>query len=628
MYTKNSELVLIYDIGQLPALEHFLHERSVGSEKLSIISLDAEVDSLLHEKDIQFISARDHRAKNNTHYLFAEEWLSFLEGQRWKWFSYREIYFGKLFYPTLQGYIRQAIYYVDIIARVCSLHQELRRIFVLAPVQSVPLAGAYIAGREISVVGDCAKLIGKQLGIDVVVHEQPTKTTRRQIKAHLFFVQRTLFSFGLSFLNLCTNLLRPRGNIRILASDYWRNIAPVLEHIPGAEVILCDRKQILNVRLRNAWRYHMRFLSLDSYRTPNREQARQEALHIIEETWKKTHIPDSEVMCIGNISLEPLFHEVLNEVIRSWLSSILQKIDELYALVDVLQPDIIMLRATVSQQWHFPLLALIAQVLNIPSLELLHGMEYPGPGAIDKRHLARYLGVYGTHTQRQMLQAGFTKERLPIIGSPRFDLYTLEQYAQKRSERAITQSPKIFCTAPDLFLGAAFDTYDIEHYFNSVAHAVRKIPEASVLIKLRPGRHRESFYRQAIAEAFAGIPHTIAQFESLRSLFPQVDLAVSCQSTVAIEALQCGVPLVLFAATPVEALMLKYNFADFAAEHAVALCLNKEDLYAVLPRLASEAAIREGLSNAARVFLNREFAFDGKGALRTASFIHSLVEME
>lgn len=624
MHAKESELVLIYAIEQLPALEHFLGGQSRKSIDTVVVALDAEVDMQLREKGIIFVSARDHRAKTSDHYLYAEEWLTFLEQSTWNWFRYRDISLGQLFYPTLQDYMRQAIYYVDIIARMCGNHNELKRIHVLAPAQDVPHSGASIAQRQISIVADCAKLVGTQLGIDVIVHERRSKKTHQQAKTHIFFLQRALFSFGLSLLNLCTHVLRPRGKIRILASDYWRNIAPVLGHIPGAEVILCDRKQILNVRLRNAWRYRMRFLSLDSYQAHDREEARQRAFRTIKDTWRKIPVPISEVMRIGNISLEPLFREVLDEVIQSWLPSILQKIDELYALVDALQPDIIMLRATVSQQWHFPLLALIGQVRNIPSLELLHGMEYPGPGAIDKRHLARYLGVYGTHTQQQMLQVGFRKENLPIIGSPRFDTYALQQYARKRDERGTTQNPHIFCTAPDIFLGAAFDTYDIESYFSSIAQSVREIRGASVLIKLRPGRHRETFYRRAIAKAFDGVPHTIAQFESLRDLFPQVDFAVSCQSTVAIEALQCGVPLVLFAATPVEALMLKYNFADFAREHAVVLCLNAEELNANVKKLAQDTDALTTLSHSSRVFLEREFAFDGKGALRAADFIRTV----
>ncbi len=628
MYTKESELVFIYNVEQLPALERFMHGRLANSPELIVASLDAEVDTYLRDQHIQFISARDFRAKDSSHFLLPEKWLSFLEQPEWSWFGYRDIFFGKLFFPTFQDYVRQATYYVDIIVRVCNTHKGINRIIVLAPTQEIPRAGAFIAKRQISIVIDCAQLVGAQRDISVVVCADKSTKVREHARTQLFVLQRALFSAGLSIVNLCTNLLRPRGTLRILASDYWRNIAPALQYLPGAEVILCDRKQVFNVRLRNAWRYRMRFMSLNHYKERGRARVRDEAMRTLLERWEKAELSVTNVMLVGDISLKPLFDEVLEEVVHEWLPALLEKIDELYALVDTLRPDIVLLRATVSQQWHFPLLALIATVRGIPSLELLHGMEYPGPGSADKRHVAQYLGVYGTHTQQQMLQAGFKKENLPLIGSPRFDLYELKKYAQSRNEQIKdTSHPvRIFCTAPDLFLGASFDTYDIEEYFSAVATAVREIPGATMIIKLRPGSHRETFYRRAIADAFTGISHTIAQYESLRELFPKTDLAVSCQSTVTLEALQCGVPLVLFAATPVETLMLKYNFTDFSAKGAVALCLNTEALSATLLELAQNAQARGNLSHAARTFLDREYSFDGRGAERAAAFIRAVTK--
>ncbi len=620
-----SEVIIIYAVGQLDALKRYLVDHSLHGESPLVFSLDAEVDHLLQDANIPFTSVREFRTMSTERFGIAEAWALRINQPEFTWFLYRDVSLAKLFVPTIQGYILLALYYVDIFENLINAYPHLKMITVLEPVEKLPASGARIARQQISVVGDCAKLVGAQKKVVVKTQSSLVGEANTPSPARKFFLERLVFGFCIGVLNSAMSTLRGRGKVRILASDYWRNISPILAHIPNAEVILVDRKEILNARFKNIWRYRMKFVHADSFSA--RDSATDSA-RILQTQWQSV----SEgvfVDCIfRSTSVEPLLTTLFDNVFEKWVPAALQEVDSLYTLFDELQPDVVLLRATVSQQWHFPLMALIAKARGVPSFELLHGMEYPGPGSFDKWHLAQYLGVYGQYIQNQMMHIGLSKEELPIIGSPRFDLYKLNQYAQERKMHDSGAHPlSLFCTAPDYFTGVTFDTYDIEQYFKDVAAAMRSIPQSLIIIKLRPGPRRETFYRRAISEAFAGIPHTVAQYEPLRTLFPQADVAVSCQSTVTLEALQCGVPLILYAATPVEKIILEFNFNEFKERGAVELCSEPINLTHLLKKLADDPAALQQLSRNSAEFLAKEFAFDGKGAERAAKLIQEIINV-
>jgi hypothetical protein len=411
--------------------------------------------------------------------------------------------------------------------------------------------------------------------------------------------------------------------MRVLVSDHWRNISPVLERLPHCEVVMIDRTEAVRAGLRNIWRFRMRFMHASSFRSPAGPAQHMDAAKAMQKRWSETKqegILDS--FAYKGIALQGVVEGLFDEIFLGRVPSLLEEVDQFYAMLQGLAPDIVMLRATVSQQLHFALLAFISKHLGIPSFELLHGMEYPGPGSHDSRHLAEYFGVYGKHTQRQMARWGFSEQQLPVIGSPRFDAY-----AKSKTTRETSAQPKgmtIFCTAPEIFFGATYDSYDIEEYFDMVAGAAKSVPSARVIIKLRAGGNRKTFYTRVIENAFKGVEYSIAEHEALGVLFAQSDVAVSCQSTVTLEAMQCGVPLVLLAATPGEEMMLTFNFKEMTDVGAVVLCHSGQELATALKSL-SDSSNRQTMSERASAYLKSEFAFDGRAGERTAALIRSLV---
>ena len=59
--------------------------------------------------------------------------------------------------------------------------------------------------------------------------------------------------------------LRPRRPIRIVASDYWRNISPTMRQLSETGLILIDRKEAFSAGLENTWRHNARFLHINHF---------------------------------------------------------------------------------------------------------------------------------------------------------------------------------------------------------------------------------------------------------------------------------------------------------------------------------------------------------------------------
>ena len=85
-------------------------------------------------------------------------------------------------------------------------------------------------------------------------------------------------------------------------------------------------------------------------------------------------------------------------------------------------------------------------------------------------------------------------------------------------------------------------------------------------------------------------------------------------------------PLVLYGATPIERMVLTYNFSELEEAGALALCTTPESLTTTMLELAGDKARLTAMSAATESFLAKEFAFDAKGAERAARFIETITK--
>lgn len=585
-----------------------------------LIPLDVEIEYSLAEKKIPFKSGRGYRTQDVTPLILSEAWpMDIFNDEQWSFFQYRGVSLSRLYFLSLQAYLMALLYYTDIIANVSIQHPATLRFVVFPPTNAAPPTGFPLEGHRIMALADVVTSIALQSnrkvlvpGLEVSAHIQTNPTH--------FTVKRRLFGLCVGLSNILISFMRRPRRIRILASDYWYNLEPYLKRIDSVEVFLLDRMQMFNAGILNIWKFRMRFVHLDAYgekKSLDIDTARKN----ITKKWQS--IKDISAMpelTFRNFSMRPIVMRALDTIIADTVAHALKDIDDTYVLCACLKPDVIELRTTISTQTHFTILAQVARVLGIPSLEMQHGLEYYGPGSTDRCHSAEHMGVYGPLTERELHVAGDTIT-MHVIGSPRFDVYAAlhEKNCVKRSDFRTRIS--VLCLAPTIVVGVATDSYDVEEYFSVVASAVRDMPNVVVVVKLRPGPMRQSFYETIIARVFAGVSHCIAQFEPLAELYSQSDIVVSCYSTAMLEALQCGKPLIYLGLSAGYKLMGQYHLAAYAEKGVLAIATTQTEFQQTFTMLTESEEARERMSRAAVAFLEKEYAFDGNASERAAALI-------
>ncbi len=622
-------ILFLSELRHIDACKRFLDARAdVREEGYLLIPLDAEIDYALAKEGIAFQSGKEYRTPDAARMILAEEWTSHIfESEHWAFFTYRGVSLTRLYFPQLQGYLNRVLYYTDIVSNVVAAHPHVARLIVFPSPHVPPTTARCLTNAMIDAIASVVTTVAAQSGKEVLVPETylPPQAQRRSLS---YVLKRLLLQWGFAALNIFMVLVRRPRRIRILASDYWRNLAPSLQYLDSAEVILTDRQEASNAGIANIWKFHMRFLHLDAF-SQGISNERKLAQTLFKQKWQSIREgSDLSVYIFREFSMQPLLLKVLDNIIQESVTKTLKDVDDAHALIARLQPQIVMLRATVSSQTHFSILAQVARAQGIPSIEMQHGLMYFGPGSTGKRHSAQFMGVYGSLVQREMEEAG-DKQSIPlIIGSPRFDVYASVQKNTGMEHITNGQEVTFLCIAPMVLLEEATDSYDVIEYFKAIAFALRKIPHVHAILKLRQGPNRGPFLRTIISSAFKGVSHTVAEFEPLSGLFSQADVVISGYSTAVLEALQCGKPLIYAGLCPLEGMTGLQHFLPYVKEGAMHFAFSGEELSHILKELVSNPDARKRLSENAHNFLAREYAFDGKASERTAAFIMSFASKE
>ena len=624
--TNIKAVLFLSEVGHVSRAQEYIAEHpGLIREGYVLVALDLMVELELARRGIPYSSGRAYRTRDAKALTLAEEWVTALfKDERWSPLSYRGVSLLRVYFFSLQTYLTPLLYYIDIVTNTLAQYPSATRCIVFPPPPSAPAAGDDFIAQEKDVLVDAVRAVALHSGTEVVVPGGIPNLGARTRSAS-FAYKRALFAACIAVLNTLVALVRPPKRITVLASDYWRHLAPVLSHLWGAEVLLFGRTEAFEAGFKNIFTHRMRFVHSDSF-TSRISAQRTEARVLFEREWHS--LQESGVVGdarFKGISISPFFIKVLNACIADTLTKTLGTIDNMHALLAYYKPDIVLLRISTSpNQPHFPVLAQVARAQGIPSLEMQHGLGYYGPGSLDLRHFAEYTGVYGALTAREMKQVGDVYTTPVVVGSPRFDVYTSGQRASK--ERDASGAVSVVLIAPPLSHFGMMDTYDVEEYFQVTASALKKIKNASVVIKLRPGSGGAPIYEHTIARAFAGVSHQVVSEEPLADVYKKADIVVSGYSTAALEALLCGKPLIYFGLSPGEQMMGLHHFSLYAQQQAMRIATTKEQLEAALAELAADPQKRAELKRGAEAFMKDQYLFDGKSGERAAALIKSLAE--
>lgn len=623
---KTNTIFLLYEKGHIEELERFWREHPDLRTHSLVVATAPELEERLHDRGIAFVSGHDYRSLDSSGLTLSEKWTaSVLRSREWEWLQYRDVPFAEIFFFSVQYCFLQAIYYGTIIENIYTAHQNMRTLIIFPSLQEVPLKGRPFDRARIAATVDCARLIGAKYGFDVVVPEKQRNAARASRQAFSFAMKQTILDYAISIWNISIGLIRPRGTPRILASDYWRNIAPILSRLPHGELMLFDRGESLKAGFSNLWRYRVRLYNFGSFSIRSWKQKRAETQHMFEKRWRDLRDAGLPECSLGNVSLRPLLIGVLDDLILREVPKMLRSIDGAYGLLATLKPDIVFLRTSFSSQSHFYILALTARALGIPSLELQHGLEYLGPRSISTQHSAEYVAVYGKVVQDEFVALGLSRENFPIVGSPRFDAY-LNKSSQGKLDQSGRSGMSVLCIGFTADAECFFDDYDVRDYYSALARALENVPGSSVVIKMRPGAPSSS--RFAVDTIFARVPHTIAQHEPLTELFLSTDIVFSYYSTSVLEALQFGKPTIIFSPQPMEKEQIRFHFTQYVAIGGCIIANTQEELESACRSLANDSFLRDRLARGSKEALTRFHQFDGKASERIVELIERLSQKQ
>lgn len=616
--------LILYEVQQLSSLGALLEQWGTQGKSPQIVSLDAEIDYALEKRGIPFISGKtlQNREAPAT-YLRADEIArTMCNGEKLPFLRYRGISLLDPLRFSIHIYFINFLYYIDIIARLVEQEEGIGRLVVPVPSTPVSKTSSFLATYGVFTVVDAAHNVAESHGIVFEMAQGVPASIRisNKLGKSLFSLKRALFGAGLGVLNTLI-AFRPRRAVRILASDYWRNIVPTLRELPEAELVLLDRSEAVKAGFSAIWRHKIRFMHIDHFLSGS---ARRGSLRYAQECLQKwlpirTTLWDVADMTFRGVPLAPLCERIMTHLVKRAVPQVICNIEGTYAMYERLSPDAVLLRASVSEQLHFSILPLVAREVDIPALEVQHGGEYLGPGSATRRHAAHFIAAYGPLVCDEFRALGYEEDRLLPVGSPRFDAYIKD--AQKAIGRKKESSIlTILSNTPTTSIGWQYGTYSIEEYFKTLGDAVRKISNARLLVA---SRSILQVNEEARARGLAGVDYESAGTTPLSKLFVQADIFVCSYSTVVYEALLYRLPVILAAFAPVAKMMADFHFSHFEKAGALLIAHSPEELTVLLQKLSADPEARARMSKAGWEFMQKNFSFDGHASERIAKLIRN-----
>lgn len=608
----NTARIALYDPGQMDALR----EARISMPDAQVVALTREVEYALEQKGVPYVSARGLKSRGAVERIVYGQKLgeSILGHASMGFFAHRGISIGALYTPVLQEYIAALVYWVDIFS---SLAEQGKGEIIVLPTRTVVSdTSGVLALFEVHVVEDAAKRVCEERGIPCRTSSAPAEPAAAKVRRYMRTVLRAAARILGALFNL-VHTLRSKP-VRILASEYWRNIAPIMKELPEAELFLLDRSEALHAGIGALWRHHVHLVSIEGYApwgTAAAAKRRGDEYCTAWESSRSGNTPLVEARW-GTVPLEPLLAAAVRRIVLRGGVRAVHTIESACAMMKRVRPHAVVVRASASQQIHFSVLCLVAKDLGIPSVEIQHGVQYVGPGSFTTRHTAEYMALYGKAAREQLLTLAYDNAKLLEAGSPRFDIY-------RRHTRISPQEPfTIVCVAPPLATGFYDDTYEVADYFTHLAAALARV-KGQVVIKLRPGAPYKEFFMQAIVSAFGRRPVEVTDSVPLAVLFARAGMVVSPFSTALLESLLMGCPTV-FAAHPEPHAVFGEEFVRHAEAGALALARTPAELVAQTERIANDPAYRESLCRRAHEVTAEYYIFDGRSAARTADMLRTL----
>ncbi len=585
--------------------------------------------SLLTRQGISFDSLREYLKPNSFHdnHDKASEFLRKLyDASELDFFKYSGIELLKVKGGYLLHYIKQILYCLELLECIFDAYPNIDKLWIPQSNIFSPKTAGPIAPFAVRALVDVVRLVGKQRRISVsILPYNKQQFNSKQTRLAIRQAATMLFEQALHFINFVTTLTRKPQELKIFVIDRWRSIKPFIEKMQNVELIMMERKEIKNMGWQ-VWRKRARFYHPKNFFNSSIQRIARDKQAEFRSQWQKlgSQPKFSEIFNYQDISFWSIIKQVCDDIIVEHSQDMVCEIEGIKQILNRFSINRVLLFTTTKD--HFYITAKLASQLKIPSIELQHGLVGSETTFVYFSPIrASYFAAYGRLTKEILIRdSSNDPQRIIEVGSPRFDYY-LTKHDQQGLEilRArFKLDPTKFTV---LFIPLAVrnpikprdcTSYEAIEKYQMLDKLRTGISGIQIILKLRPTNINTKFHRQAVAEILKDRV-ALAQYEDMKSLLYLSDLVISCKSTVSIEAMISGKPVILY--------MVRgkfFQFELFEKAGAIKIARNSDELLMHVRSLILDKKARENLINNANIFLKKYYQFDGKSSERIIDLLN------
>lgn len=630
-----TEIIIIYEIKQVDLIITCFDIEKIKSENGHVIvPTSYEIELVLRDKNIPFYSMVGYSARSSgkeravlvssiVKQLYTDPELNF--------FEHNGIKLGRVVGYSLGEYLLRILYYLDIFEFILNQFKEVDTIYLPEPMVELSSTVGQLAEFEIRAGVDVMTFLARKRGLSLkFISYSLYFVTEKKVHNFVRSLTRSFFIWLVRFLNGVILLFRANDAIKIFVSDYWWHVDSFITKMKRVEITIMERKEIQNAKI-FSWKYKMRFNHPSDYTTHFIKAWAEKKRQYYEKKWQELGRRSnfSKQFVWYGINFWEIVSPAYKHLVTVFSEKMVETIESTEQLFKKQKINIVILRASLSGQIHFSILGLVAHRMGIPAIELQHGLECSESFSLSIHKCADILASYGPFIKKELEKVNKADSQVINIGSPRFDQYRneiigLESKDTLRKKLNIDVSrPVLLYIATDIVLGQTHDTYSMLRLFKNISSATSQIEELQVIVKIRPGPATENFFRRSLKEVF-GEKCCIAQYENIHELIAISSVVASSFSTVTLEAMIAGSPLILVGIDKNDLMLIESHFLPYEKAEALRVARTEEDITYYVRVLISNPNESKILVSKANNFLKENFCFDGGSAERMATFLETL----
>jgi len=277
----------------------------------------------------------------------------------------------------------------------------------------------------------------------------------------------------------------------------------------------------------------------------------------------------------------------------------------------------------------YRIVPLVARQCGVPSITVQHGII----GTQDTAYgfipiVSDKLAVYGPGTRQVLEDVGESPDRIAEVGSARFDRYQNDASSDPLEDNSpnpmtvLVVVPSVIVGMTRSFINRLWTSCDVQDCAAAVGALLREEDDVHVIVKFHPSDsqadcHRGMFQREAG-------DHTgrlqICFKEPIEPLVQRAGIVVSARSTVGLEAMLNGIPLV-----EMDFKESTRNARDMKNAGAARVARDARELVQQLRELMNDPECRADQISKAGQFVRDKYLFDGQASARTAALIEDMI---